>query len=152
MAKTKITGDQLGTTGGEWTSYTPTWTLSNAASQNITSTGGYKQIGKTVHFWANGKVNGGSNFSGLTSVFVSLPVNASAAMYGDNNQEIFLRFLDSGVAWYSGKGIIDAPGRAYLMATKADGTYSTNVTVTSVVPFSWGLNDTFNVNGTYEAA
>jgi hypothetical protein len=138
--------------GAAWQSYTPTWTLTGAASQAITSTGGYVQIGKTVHFWANGKVNNSSNFSGLSSVFVSLPVNASAAMYGDNNMELSSRFLDSGTAWYSGKAIIDAAGRAYIMATNAAGTYASNVAINSGIPFSWGLNDTFNVNGTYEAA
>lgn len=152
MAKQRINGDQLGNTGGAWTSYTPTWTLTSAASQSITSTGGYIQIGKTVHFWATGKVNGSSNFSGLSSVIVSLPVAASAGMYGDNFMELNTRFLDSGTAWYSGKAIIDGANRAYIMATNTASTYASNVTITSAIPFSWALNDTFNVNGTYEAA
>lgn len=137
--------------GGAWTSYTPVFTLTGASSQAMTVVGGYRQNGKTVEFWAAATVNGSSNFTGLSSVFCSLPVPATANMY-NNYVGVHCKYLDNGVAWYTGAGIIDGASSVYMMASTASGSYVSNVAVTSAIPFGWGLNDRMIVNGTYEAA
>jgi hypothetical protein len=146
-----ILNANLSTSAGEigagWTSFTPNFTLTGAASQNGTKTGRYKKIGKTVLFEASFTVSGSSNFGGLTSISFTPPtaVNASYISCAD------VKILDSGTGWFDG-GAIWAGSNFVIWVKKSDGTYSNMVDINSLVPMSWAVGDKIIISGFYEEA
>ena len=135
----------LASFGGAWTSYTPT--LGGATQGNGTLTGGYIQIGKTVHFWARFVMGTTSTVSG-PNIALGLPVNARIAQSHSGLQSFI---TDIGVANYLGIPVLTTTTcQTYLAGTA--GTYATMGTISSTVPMTWGTADELLVNGTYEAA
>lgn len=127
-----------------WAAYTPT--LSGATQGNGTVTGGYVQIGKTVHFWA--KFTLGSTSTMGTYVGCGLPVPArSAAAFGALSSMI----TDAGSTSYVGLPSPHA-SEVRVYAVHTGGAYAAVGTLTSTVPHTWAAGDLVDVRGTYEAA
>jgi len=112
MAKQKINGDQLGTTGGAWTSYTPTQT---GWASTTTLLGRYIQIGKTVIVDFN--VSGTSN---ATSCTLTLPVAAknTAGIYYES---MIVAIQDNGANPVNpGKTFVDTSTNPNIMTLYKD--------------------------------
>lgn len=136
-----------------WQSYTPTVTLNGGGSNgNATITGGYIQIGKTVHFYANYLIGSTTTFSGLTSLYLTIPV-ASASPFTANTTG----------SWATGEAIIS--GTTFLLNTAvvnsttiqlvsllASGSYLSADVVTATKPGSWVVGSSWFVSGSYQAA
>jgi len=142
----------VGKIGAAWASYNPTFTLTGAASQNGTKTGGYVQIGKTVHFWAKFIVAADSNFLGLSAISVSLPVAAGSAYSAVTHNG-----YASGVCVCNGSyfplitSVVDST-TLVIYAVNSAGTYATAANITASVPSSWGVGNSILIQGTYEVA
>jgi len=143
---------QYGTTKpfAAWIPYTTAWTLTGAASQDGTITGGYCQIGKTVHYWSKFLVTAGSNFTGLTSITVPLPVTET----GNPVDMVIgsLNCVNFETASYPGIVSLASTTTANIYIGLAGGTHVQNIYVAVGAPFAWGENDYMIISGTYEAA
>ena len=129
----------LGGTTTAWTSYTPTWT--GISSTGGTSTGAYKQIGKTV-FWRAKYVVGSSGISITGAITPSLPTSKNG-----NLSLTSAWFLDSGRGFHT-PVIVDIT----LYANLASGTYTDAITPSNTIPWTWAVNDEVNISGVYEAS
>lgn len=134
-----------------WTAYTPTITadLGGFSLGNGTVSGRYKQIGKTVFFYAK-FIYGSTTSPGSGHWNFSLPVQSY-----DQNFNFSASILDSGNAWYGGIGNGNYTGQTTTFAVITPGT-SASVTTWAAVgnggPFSWGTADNITISGSYEAA
>lgn len=134
-----------------WTAYTPTITadLGGFSLGNGTVSGRYKQIGKTVFFYAK-FIYGSTTSPGSGHWNFSLPVQSY-----DQNFNFSASILDSGNAWYGGIGNGNYTGQTTSFAVITPGT-SASVTTWAAVgnggPFSWGAADNITISGSYEAA
>lgn len=148
IADASITNAKLSTTagdvGGVWKSYTPTF--ANTTKGSGTVEGYYTQIGKTVHFRASFTLAADSAVG--TTPTVSLPVTAVAntSLMGQSIS------LDSGSNNYLGSLLYASTTTATPVVAATNGNYSSVVTFTATVPFTWTTNDRISVSGTYEAA
>jgi len=124
---------------GAWISYTPTWT--GITSTGGTSTGAYKQIGKTV-FWRAKYVVGSSGISITGAITPSLPTSKNGTLSLANAW-----FLDSGRGFHT-PVIVDIT----LYANLASGTYTDAATPSNTIPWTWAVNDEVNISGVYEAS
>jgi hypothetical protein len=124
---------------GAWVSYTPTWT--GISSSGATSTGAYKQIGKTVFFQAK-YVTGSSGISITGAITPSLPVTKKSTSI----PIISGLFVDAGTG-YRPSVILDVS----LYAISASTTYADAATPSNSIPFTWAVNDEVRVSGVYEA-
>jgi hypothetical protein len=125
---------------GAWTFYTPTW--SGISSTGGSSTGGYIRFGKIVHFWAR-YVVGSSSISVSGGIAPSLPVARRIGDYSTFNGY----FEDAGAGWSTPVMVGSA---MYAMTTS--GSYSSAANTSTTIPFTWAVNDSCVVSGTYEAA
>jgi hypothetical protein len=134
-----------------WTAYTPTITSDSGTFilGNGTSTGRYKQIGKTVFFHAK-LIYGSTSSPGTGHWNFSLPVTAQ-----NSNFTFSATILDDGASWYGGIGNGNYTGSTTSFAVIIPGT-NPSVTTWAVVgnggPFSWGTADNITISGSYEAA
>lgn len=144
LAAPAATGSLAGF-GGAWTAYTPT--LAGATQGNGTLTGGWTQIGKTVHFWARFVLGSTSTVSG-GNIALGLPVAARTAQSSGALQSFI---TDLGVANYVGVPVLTTTTcQTWLSVTS--GAYATLGGLSSTAPMTWGAGDEVLVNGTYEAA
>lgn len=134
-----------------WTSYTPTITADAGGFSlgNGTSSGRYKQLGKTVHFHAK-FVFGSTTSPGSGHWNFGLPVTAY-----NSNFTFSAAILDNGNAWYGGIGNGNYTGLTSSFAVIIPGT-SASVTTWATVgnggPFVWTTGDNITISGSYEAA
>ena len=133
-----------------WTSYTPTITADGGGFSigNGVASGRYKQIGKTVFFYAK-FVYGSTTSPGSGHWNFSLPVTAQ-----NSNFTFSASILDSGVAWYGGIGNGNYTGSTTSFAvnvTSPDAGVSTWVVVGNGGPFTWGDTDNITISGSYES-
>jgi hypothetical protein len=129
-----------GSLSGAWTSYTPTWT--GISSTGATSTGAYKQIGKTVFFQAK-YVMGSSGISVTGAITPSLPVTKKSTSI----PILTALFIDAGTG-YRSTIVLDTT----LYAVDTSTTYSNAATPSNTIPFTWAVNDEVRVSGVYEAS
>jgi len=135
----------------EWTAYTPTITADAGgfALGNGAITGRYKQIGKTVFFYAK-FVFGSTTSPGTGHWNFSLPVTAQ-----NSNFTFSAAILDDAASWYGGIGNGNYTGSTTSFAVIIPGT-SPSVTTWAVVgnggPFTWTSADNITISGSYEAA
>jgi hypothetical protein len=135
----------------EWTSYTPTITADGGGFSlgNGVISGRYKQIGKTVFFYAK-LVYGSTTSPGSGHWNFGLPVTAHSS-----NFTFSASILDSGVAWYGGIGNGNYTGSTTSFAvnvTSPSASTATWVVVGNGGPFTWGDADNITISGSYEAA
>lgn len=123
-----------------WVSYTPAWTTDSTAPTlgNGTLTGKYKQVGKTVFFYARLTYGSTSSTPAGSPWYLSLPVlpsvnSVASARGGNANGSIPLTaiLLTTGRTWF----------------TRHDGT-----AVSSSVPATWASGFILTASGVYEAA
>lgn len=128
-----------------WSDWTPTY--ANITVGNGTVSARYKQIGKTVHF-SYTLVLGSTSAIGSSPTF-TLPVTAYSA--GKYNFTAYA--LDSGTTrvplFADTFGSTTVVG---LFAVNTAGTYGSQATITSTVPFTWTTSDELHIDGAYEAA
>jgi hypothetical protein len=111
--------------------------------------GRYKQIGKTVFFYAK-LVYGSTTSPGSGHWNFGLPVTAHSS-----NFTFSASILDSGVAWYGGIGNGNYTGSTTSFAvnvTSPSASTATWVVVGNGGPFTWGDADNITISGSYEAA
>jgi len=134
-----------------WTAYTTTITADGGGFSlgNGTASGTYKQLGKTVFFYAK-FVFGSTTNPGSGHWNFSLPVQAQSP-----NFTFSAAILDNGVAWYGGIGNGNYTGSTSSFAVIIPGT-SASVTTWATVgnggPFVWTTGDNITISGSYEAA
>jgi hypothetical protein len=134
-----------------WTTYTPTITADAGGFSlgNGVVSGRYKQIGKTVFFYAK-LVYGSTTSPGTGHWNFGLPVTAQ-----NTNFTFSASILDDGNAWYGGIGNGNYTGLTTSFAVIIPGT-SASVTTWATVgnggPFSWTSGDNITISGSYEAA
>jgi hypothetical protein len=134
----------------EWTSYTPTITADGGGFSigNGVASGRYKQIGKTVFFYAK-FVYGSTTSPGSGHWNFSLPVTAQSS-----NFTFPASILDSGIAWYGGIGNGNYTGSTTSFAvnvTSPNAATATWVVVGNGGPFTWGAADNITISGSYES-
>lgn len=144
--------ENIFSTTGAWTAYTPTWTSTGTAPAlgNGTLVGAYAQIGKTVIF-RFAFTAGSTSTYGSGSYIFSYPVAPHSAIGGNYGFLLAGYAEDSGVAGYSinfGRG---ASATGFYLASTSNGVGGAN-TYQTTVPFTWGSGDFFSVHGMYEAA
>jgi len=133
-----------------WTAYTPTITADTGGFSlgNGTVSGRYKQLGKTVHFYAK-FVFGSTTSPGGGHWTFSLPVQAQSS-----NFTFSAAILDDGNAWYGGIGNGNYTGSTTSFAVIIPGT-NASVTTWAVVgnggPFIWTSGDNITISGSYES-
>jgi hypothetical protein len=132
-----------------WTSYTPTITADGGGFSlgNGVASGRYKQIGKTVFFYAK-LVYGSTTQPGTGHWNFSLPVTAQSS-----NFTFSAAILDSGNAWYGGIGNGNYTGSITSFAvnvTSPNAGIATWVVVGNGGPFTWGNADNITISGSYE--
>lgn len=143
IATNTITYDRL-TTDSSWAylPFTATWggiTLGSA-----TRVGYYKQIGRTVHFYASISLSGSTVTGTIT---LTLPV-AKASTVNNAIPIGIVRYFDNAGTTYM--GTINAGGSLFVSNTSS--TYATESVPNATVPFTWGNSDVIYVSGIYEAA
>lgn len=148
MAKQKLNADQLGTTGGVWQSYTPTW--SNLTIGNATVVARYTQIGKTVR--VRMYVALGSTSSVGTNVSVSLPVTAASYSGTTTIPPIGLSVYWNGTSASTGQVQWESTTLARLYVFLASGTYTTLQNLSSTIPTTWTTGNEIQLSFEYEAA
>jgi hypothetical protein len=153
---TGVTGN-TGATGAsasdltEWAAYTPTITPDSGTFTlgNGTLAGRYKQIGKTVFFYAK-LIYGSTSTPGSGHWNFSLPVAAK-----DSNYTFSAAILNDGASWYGaiGNGNYTGSTTSFVVIFP-----STNAALThwepvgNGGPFTWGTADNITISGSYEAA
>jgi hypothetical protein len=129
-------------TGG-WTTYTPTYT--NITVGNGTVAARYCQIGKIVTVYYQ-LVFGSTTSIGQYPI-ISLPVTANVVAYATGTGT----YEDNGVQSYLGRAWMNTGLSAYGIADRTDAGYSKFEPVSGTVPFTWGTNDRYILNFSYEA-
>jgi hypothetical protein len=129
--------------GGGWTTWTPTYT--NMTIGNGSSVARYVKIGKTVHWYLRFTFGSTSSFGAYTAFTLPSTPIANFAY----NARGLLR--DEGVIWRFASAIVDG-STVYPNVENVSGTYSSDASVSSTVPFTWGTNDFLQLAGTYEEA
>jgi hypothetical protein len=125
-----------------WTSFAPS--LAGITVGNGTLTGFYTKIGKTVHIRV--KLLFGSTTAVTGGVTLTLPTTAKDTTFG---QPIgIVRLFDTGTATYQGQIVITGS----VTVIKTDGTYASNVALSSTVPHTWATGDEIVIEGTYETS
>jgi len=151
----KIKNSDLSTTpgepGGEWESWTPTFTNLSGGTLNYAK---YTLIGKTVNFKIKYTM-AGANVAG--SVTVTVPVDAATDYAGSaENREPLgnVIFRDAATAVFLGLIYFSGTTRTnfLIVANNASGTYLSATAISSTIPFTWAATDTLQISGTYEAA
>ena len=139
----------VGEPGGEWDSYTPTFT--NLSGGNLTYAR-YKIIGKTCFFRIRYAITG-ANVSG--GVSYTLPVAAHSTYQGTSYNSIIgeVHYLDNGSSYALGGTLIaNSTTTAILYVFNAGGTYALQSGLTASVPFTWANGDAIAITGSYEIA
>jgi hypothetical protein len=140
---------------GPWTAYTPV--LSDAgggggawAIGNGTLVGRWRYLsGRTVAIeivMTCGTTTSGMGTGG--AVLLSTPPGANIAAFARLNA----RVLDVGVAAYAAFGVQYSATQVSVTALLTTGTYAVETNVTGSVPMSFGVGDSIEIRGVYEAA
>lgn len=149
MAKQKINGDQLGTTGGAYTAFTPTWT--NLTVGNATQIARYSQIGKNVKGYIF--LTLGSTSSVGTIPTVTLPVTASSNIIPASDYATIGQIrMNAGGTMVNGITLINTSGIILPVVLNAAGTYATDNGLTATVPATWATGNYIRITFEYEAA
>lgn len=123
-----------------WTSWTPTF--ANFTKGSATITAKYVQIGKVVHYKLTVVLS--SSTMGTIPTF-TLPI--TSVTMNTNDQIGYGQILDSGTGSYNAYAQWATTTTATL---KYYTTTGNNITATQ--PMTWANNDTFSIQGEYEAA
>lgn len=140
---------------GSWSTYTPV--LSDAgggagawAIGNGTLVGRWRYLsGRTVAIeivMTCGTTTIGMGTGG--AVLLGLPPGANIAAFARLNA----RVLDVGVAAYAAFGVQYSATQVSVTALLTTGTYAVETNVTGSVPMSFGVGDSIEIRGVYEAA
>lgn len=134
-----------------WDSYTPTWTAVsvNPSLGNGTMVGHSLRQGKKVDFWQ--KLTMGSTTSYGTGAWkMSIPVSPLSSH--PCHFDTFMTDTSAGAVF---RGVTQAPtGSTVFLAYDSNGASNSPLgAVSSTTPFTWALNDIFEISAaTYEAA
>lgn len=136
-----------GEPGGAWLAYTPTCD----GISNVTATGAYMKLGKTVFFRAKIELTGTSSVTATPEV--SLPL-ASVAATPSGTFDV--RMVDANLLrWYAGLGVEVNADKLSIYALRDNSSslsYSYGIAVTSAIPFTWTDDDYIEVTGFYETS
>jgi hypothetical protein len=144
--------DNFAAIGNAWTPYTPAWTSSGTAPAigNGTIVGAWISVGKLTIFRAVITMDTTTTY-GTGTYSISLPATVDSASG---------RLLVAGIARDDSAtadfpigaivagGATTAPVRTW--PTSAAG--AALIGINPTIPFSWGVNDSLTISGTYEAA
>lgn len=131
-----------------WDSFTPTWT--NITVGNGTNSGHYIKLGTTVFFRVRFKMGSGSSMG--TDPALTLPVTASS------NYTSTFHIIGTGHIQDFGTNSpmacmrISNTTTANLYCYNSSSTYLLLGGINSTTPMTWTTNDSFDIQGMYEAA
>lgn len=148
MAIQQINGNQIGTTGGAWASYVPTWT--GVTIGNAVVTAKYIQIGKKVTVRVAAVLGTTSSVTGMISL--SLPVTAAAYTGTVTIPPLGISVYWNGTSAMTGQVQLESTSLARLYVFNAAGTYSTLTNLGATIPFTWASTNEIQLTFTYEAA
>jgi hypothetical protein len=132
---------------GAWTTFTPVFT--NVTVGNGTSFGSYLRIGKVVFCRFRFALGSTSAITG--NPIMDLPVPRAA--YGQLWAVGTLYMEDAGISGYAGHIRMSSAADQILLSRFAvTGSNVTSSSISSTAPFTWGTNDSFAGEFTYEAA
>ena len=139
------TSGTVQTVPGAWTSYTPVVSGTGWSLGNGTSSGRYSQIGKVVNFTATVQFGSTSTY-GAGVLFISLPVN------GNTQTEVmrYVSFDSSASLQYYNQARFETGSTCTAVVIGASGAVTGYFTSTS--PFTWAVNDSILITGSYEAS
>lgn len=155
LANNIITNAMLSTSSGElgaaWQSWTPTVNNVTQGSGAVLACA-YARIGKTVICRFHLTLGTTPAVSG--DVTFTLPVTP-ASFYTDNANKNNIgnaSYMDGASTAGVGYIRILSSGNANFLVSRASGTYTDVVVVSSTIPFTWAATDSFNATFMYEAA
>lgn len=125
-----------------WKAFTPSYT--NLTIGNGTNAGAYCQVGKIVFFRAH--VLWGSTTSISGAPVMTFPVTVSSSIGGSP----IIAWVRMGVGGTVYVGAMGSGGTINVFATAA--AYATMGGISATVPATWTTNDTWSIEGFYEAA
>ncbi len=133
--------------GGEWVSYTPTFTGFTLGNGTVSAS--YSRIGDTVFVRAS--IGLGSTSSVTGAMTISNPVNNASADYMFIGQAVLWAFggsgaLNTGTIWES------ATGSSTIFASNASTTYLGNTDLSATIPFTWASGNFMRLQFQYKAA
>jgi hypothetical protein len=133
-----------------WTTYTPTYNGIIVGNGAVVAR--YSQIGKTVNVYYS--LTFGSTTSLVGSlILITMPVAASANYIQYNTAFGIVKYTDAGAGEYT--GFTDWYNNSFgvrIMTVGASGTYTTGISTSPTVPFTFGTADCITFSLTYEAA
>ena len=132
---------------GRWVSYTPS-TTNVTLGTGGTVTGAYTRSGKTATVRARLVLGTSGSFSG--TVGISLPATGAtlaSSVYAGN-----ATMADSGVAGYYGFVVIGSGATTFTIVYTTTLSQVADYVGSGTRPFTWGANDNFHVQFTYEIA
>jgi hypothetical protein len=126
-----------------WTSYTPTFSISNGAFTlgNAIVSGKYSVIGKTVNAFVEFNYGSSTSVATTNPWLISLPVPAKGNAVGS------AWILDSGTRYYIGACKTFNSNSLYVYSSET----VQNREITSTSPMTWANGDAINLSITYEA-
>jgi hypothetical protein len=133
--------------GGTWTSFTPTWT--NLTVGNGALTARYIKNGGLVNFSLVLVFGSTTSISGRVRVsWPVAPINTAAAQTAQVN----VQYEEAGNAPWFGQFFSQGAGTSdyEILAMNTSGTYSYATVLSSTVPFTWGTGDYIFISGSYE--
>ena len=133
--------------GGTWTSFTPTWT--NLTVGNGALTARYIKNGGLVNFSLVLVFGSTTSISGRVRVsFPVAPINTAAAQTAQVN----VQYEEAGNAPWLGQFFNQGAGTSdfEIITMNTAGTYPVAAVLSSTVPFTWGNGDYIFISGSYE--
>lgn len=139
--------DPVAALSGSWNSYTPTISTSTQGSGAVS--GKYIQVGKFVTGYASWTFGSGSAVS--TAIGFSLPVTA-VATGGLTGVLQAMAYDSSPGTWYDMTMRFSTSAVVNVVALSTAGSYLTQASTSSSVPFTWATGDIVRISFLYEAA
>lgn len=132
--------------GAAWSTWSPSLVNLSGGSQTYAK---YIQIGKTVFFRFKYTL-GGAGVSGAPTF--TLPVTANSD-YTLSDVIAYGTLKDNSASSYAiGSGFLNSTTVCQIVVDKDDATYGVYAAMSSTIPFTWAINDTIQLEGSYEAA
>jgi hypothetical protein len=136
---------------GTYTAYTPSFTNLNVGNGTLAAQ--FCRVNNLIH--AFGSLTFGSTTTITTFPIMTLPVNTSSTEMGTLGMVLgpVLYYDASAFAFF--RGTLNgrtATGNADLRVNNVSGTYETNDSPSSLIPFTWTTSDVIRWNITYKAA
>lgn len=129
---------------GQWTSFTPVWTVTGTAPTNYTITGSFLKNGPVCHMRINISMGASFTHGSSTLWYVQTASPCPSPANGSGLGQVY--FYDNTGSAEAGIARCGPGATAWTLLTSSAATPAWNV------PFTWAANDFLTVTATYEVA